>query len=169
MHPDLASLLHYARQYPGDATAYRVIADWLEENGDDDGRARARFIRAQFEMDDEPLNSRRYVELRHESEDLRREHLHDWLGKFADVPGVTGAFFAYGMMRPFLDSGVLRYGLDRLPTLADWPWVDRLVCEGPTWRAVLPRAGDLFRLRRPARAGRPRRRPVARRRHAARQ
>jgi uncharacterized protein (TIGR02996 family) len=134
MHPDLASLLRYARQFPGDVTAHRVIADWLEENGDDDDRARARFIRIEFEMAGEPLNSLRYAELRDESEALRRAHLHRWLGTYAGIPGITGVFFDYGMMRPFLDEVILRFGLAQLPKLADWPWIDRLVFEGPTWR-----------------------------------
>ena len=63
MHPDLASMLRYARQYPEDVTAHRVIADWLEENGDENGRVRARFIRVQLEMADEPFQSPRWMEL----------------------------------------------------------------------------------------------------------
>jgi uncharacterized protein (TIGR02996 family) len=139
MHPDLASLLRYARRYPGDATAHRAIADWLEENGDDDALARARFIRVQLEMADEPFQSPRWMELCQERGAQWDDHLQYWYGGFIDVPGITGAFFSYSMLRLFLDTSILRFGLDRLPSLADWNWVDRLVCEGPTWRGPAAR------------------------------
>ena len=39
MHPDLAALLAYVRAEPDDDLIRLVLADWLEENGDADGRA----------------------------------------------------------------------------------------------------------------------------------
>jgi uncharacterized protein (TIGR02996 family) len=138
MHPDLASLLHYARRFPDDDAARRVIADWLEENGDQDGRARADFFRLQLDLAAEPDPERR-DRLADEAERLRRQHLHYWLGPFVEVPGVVGARFERGMLWLELTGGVLGYGLERLAALPEWAWVEGVVCEG--WDN--PLAGEL--------------------------
>mgnify|MGYP002782208764 FL=1 len=43
------ALLTTARMSPLDDTARLIVADWLEENGDDSDRDRATFIRLQCE------------------------------------------------------------------------------------------------------------------------
>ena len=129
MHPDLASLLRYAREYPDDDTVRLVVADWLEENGDLDGRERARFIRLQLELASEKFDFLTVQQVEAEARELRLRHLHYWLGEFTEVPGVRGAEFERGLMRLRVGLGILDH-LGTLPELADWAFVDGLICVG---------------------------------------
>src|SRR5262245_1119832 len=138
MHPDLASLLLYAKQYPDDDTARLIVADWLEENGDQDGRERARYLRLQLEHAAEPRNSDRRARLDEETRALRLRHLHYWLGPFADVPGVAGGEFERGLLRLVLTGEVLSYGLERLASLPEWGWVDGVIHHGE-WKGRFPK------------------------------
>jgi uncharacterized protein (TIGR02996 family) len=50
MHPELAALLREARRRPEDDPARLVLADWLEENGDDSDRQWADLIRTEVQL-----------------------------------------------------------------------------------------------------------------------
>jgi uncharacterized protein (TIGR02996 family) len=128
MHLDLAHLLHFLKQNPLDDTARLVLADWLEENGDIDGRARAQLIRLQLRLNREPMMAARRP-LEAEIESLRLRHLHYWLGDFVGVPGVVGGVFERGLLRLRIRPAIVPEGLARLPTLPDWAWVDGLICD----------------------------------------
>src|SRR5262245_56805489 len=52
LSPDLASLLSACKETPDDDAPRLVLADWLEEHGDEEGRARAEFVRVQCHFAD---------------------------------------------------------------------------------------------------------------------
>src|SRR5262245_49577214 len=48
--PELSALLRAARENPGDVTGRLVLADWLEEYGDEADGARAELVRLQCRL-----------------------------------------------------------------------------------------------------------------------
>jgi uncharacterized protein (TIGR02996 family) len=134
MHPELLALLATARREPEDPTARLVLADWLEENGDEAGRARAAFIRAQIECSRLPAGSPVRKERERQAVALRRRHRRTWLGGLARVRGLQRWDFERGLVRLHLLDEVVDYG--GLPFLArhdGWAWVNGLICVGPAW------------------------------------
>src|SRR4051812_15377676 len=69
---------------PADDLPRLAYADWLEEQGDDAGRARAAFIRAQVERARRPVGEARWLELADREELLWEAHAERWL---AEGPG----------------------------------------------------------------------------------
>ena len=49
--PELLSLIRHAKDDLDDATRRLVLADWLEEHGDDADRARGEFLRLHVEAE----------------------------------------------------------------------------------------------------------------------
>jgi uncharacterized protein (TIGR02996 family) len=77
MNPEKA-LLKAILDTPSDDTPRLVYADWLEEQGDPAGLARAEFIRAQIEMETLPEGEPRRVTLGLRAEELLGEHGGAW-------------------------------------------------------------------------------------------
>ena len=75
---ELVGLLHAARQRPEDVTPRLIVADWLEEHGDDADLARAEFIRLQVQARLPPKTGGR-------PRALIALHAEAWLGPFADL------------------------------------------------------------------------------------
>jgi uncharacterized protein (TIGR02996 family) len=91
-----------------------VYADWLEENGDAAGAARAEFIRVQYALRDLPPDDPSRPQLEERERDLRQAHENAWLaplravcqGKQEDFTFRRG--FVEGISlhpRVFLDTG----------------------------------------------------------------
>jgi uncharacterized protein (TIGR02996 family) len=125
MHPELRALLRNARRQPEDDPARLVLADWLEEHGDEQARARAEFIRVQVRLArlhrDDPLREG----LTARANEVQQAHEGEWLGPVARLPGVIRVDCAGGLVRPSLRHEAvapwLEEEVDRLPV---WPWVD---------------------------------------------
>jgi uncharacterized protein (TIGR02996 family) len=77
---DLDSLLQAVQDRPDDDAVRLVLADWLEENGDQPSRARAEFIRTQIELARLPLFDGRAAVLHNRAQELLLEHQGIWLG-----------------------------------------------------------------------------------------
>jgi uncharacterized protein (TIGR02996 family) len=76
----LLALLRAAKEEPGDVARRQVLADWLEEHGDEHDGARAEFIRLQCERAGLPAEDPRQRALLDREEDLWARHRRAWLG-----------------------------------------------------------------------------------------
>src|SRR5262245_34838074 len=81
--PELMGLLQTARESPGDVAPRLVVADWLEEHGDEVDRARAEFVRLQCRQEEEeagytPVSNRRELE-------LHKQYYREWVGSVATL------------------------------------------------------------------------------------
>ena len=83
--PEVMALLEAAKDSPAEEGPLLVLADWLEEHGDEHDRARAELIRVQGELARLGLAPMRRVELRRRQRDLIAAHGKAWLGSLARV------------------------------------------------------------------------------------
>jgi uncharacterized protein (TIGR02996 family) len=95
--------------HPDDDTPRLVLADWLEEHGDEHAAARAEFIRVQIELAKLSKHDPRYEELARREEFLLSTHEAHWLGPLQGV--VTKAVWQRGFpqrmklgVRAFMDN-----------------------------------------------------------------
>src|SRR5262245_58437145 len=86
--------LQAIQENPRDDQVRLVFADWLEERGD----PRGEFIRAQFAVLDDNLDSARCKELTLRMHELRDEHEAEWLGPLGDLVS------EYTFRRGFIDE-----------------------------------------------------------------
>jgi uncharacterized protein (TIGR02996 family) len=63
---------------PDDDTPRLVYADWLEDNGDEQGRARAELIRVQCEVERLPPGDRRRTRLERQARAVLKKHAREW-------------------------------------------------------------------------------------------
>jgi uncharacterized protein (TIGR02996 family) len=132
---------------PDDDTTRLVYADWLEENGDEADRARAEFIRIQFEQERLPEHDARRKEVETRAAELHKAHAATWLrGAWNKwVPGV--GLFRRGFLEtieaspdslkehavallarePVTDLRLNRFDDDEAEAkeIASWPWLAR--------------------------------------------
>lgn len=80
VRPELVALLATARMSPLDDAPRLVVADWLEENGDDADQARATFIRLQCEHARKDAVGRRKRDLTAQETTLLEQYRDVWLG-----------------------------------------------------------------------------------------
>src|SRR4051794_7091525 len=78
---ELLALLEVCRREPDDDAARLVLADWLEEHGDDVARDRGRFIRFQLARPKVSEHSLEAWMFRHEEARLLHAHRTEWLGR----------------------------------------------------------------------------------------
>src|SRR5436309_3487752 len=110
------------RLNPADDAPRLVLADWLEENGDEADRARAEFIRIQCELARSRVAGRSDLEWRERS--LWWQHVETWLGPVYDAS--SGFRFHRGLAAIDLDGDRLEnVDLDALFTSPAWAWVER--------------------------------------------
>ncbi len=112
------ALLSDIKARPDDDTLRLILADFLEDHGDEADRARAEIIRAQVRGDAGPdrLHS------------LTRKHLgrfgQAWLGPVAPWVKLSGV--ERGLLCVEVPMPSLRGGLSRLPGEEAWAWVDHV-------------------------------------------
>src|SRR5207248_3386174 len=82
---------------PDEDTPRLVLADWLEEFGDEHDRARAEFIRVQCQRESLPWDHPKQKELGRAERRLRRDHVRHWLGPLFPYAG-RQAFFERGLL-----------------------------------------------------------------------
>jgi uncharacterized protein (TIGR02996 family) len=127
--PEVLALLADAREHPEEDAPRLVLADWLEENGDDSDRTRAEFIRLQCRCARLPATDPRYAEMMWRAAELPREHAWAWLAPLA-LDSWRWREFSRGLLRLCVDS---RWFLEQKPTLAEgeaWAWVAELMIQG---------------------------------------
>jgi uncharacterized protein (TIGR02996 family) len=122
--PEVLAFLRDARERPDDDTPRLVLADWLDEHGDEADQARAAHLRAQCRL--APLEERGplWEELTQEVQDLEDQHAIGWLGPLAR--GGARRMFVRGLVRLWCRA---RWLLGRPPDLAAseaWAWVEGL-------------------------------------------
>jgi uncharacterized protein (TIGR02996 family) len=82
--PELLALLQAAKDQPDDDAPRLVLADWLEENGDDADRARAEFVRLQCAWVRLRHDGPARQELQDQGQLLLNRYASDWLGPLAE-------------------------------------------------------------------------------------
>jgi uncharacterized protein (TIGR02996 family) len=83
--PELIALIDACKDAPDDDAPCLVLADWLDEHGDEHDRARAEFVRSQVsrvKLDDEDP---RWLEHYDREGELLRQHGEAWMGSLGDV------------------------------------------------------------------------------------
>lgn len=84
--PELLSLLARCKEAPEDEASHLVLADWLDEHGNESDRARAEFVRLQCAFS----RLRRYDPARDRIQaqgwSLLERHAAEWLGPLAEMP-----------------------------------------------------------------------------------
>src|ERR1051325_120601 len=75
--PEVLAFLQDIKQNPDDDAPRLILADWLDERGEED---RARFLRAQVELARRADDAPRRGELRRQERELRHRHEYTWLG-----------------------------------------------------------------------------------------
>jgi uncharacterized protein (TIGR02996 family) len=140
---ELVDLLRAARQHPGDVARRLVLADWLEEYGEESDHARAELIRIQCRLEPElsfpghqrpwvapALDAERAVLFQRQDELLTRYEA-SWLGPLREL--APNRVFHQGMV--FLDVDVQklrRRSLNRLGGTETWAWVAGVKLHGAT-------------------------------------
>src|SRR5262249_26439210 len=109
MHPELAALLREARRRPDGDPARLVLADWLEEHGDDGERDWARFLRLQAQLAAMRPYQPERAALATEAAPLLAAHEAEWLGGLADK-GAESWDFHRGLISLVLTPGAADRG-----------------------------------------------------------
>jgi uncharacterized protein (TIGR02996 family) len=135
--PELMGLLHAARQDAGDVCCRLVLADWLEENGDESDSARAELIRIQCRLEPQPLfaaprdpfvipaRSGAAAALLRRQDQLLTRHGTTWLGPLASL--VRGWDCRRGMMHLEMDArALLTRQAVQLARSEAWAWVESI-------------------------------------------
>jgi uncharacterized protein (TIGR02996 family) len=79
VRPELLALLAAVKEAPEDAAPRLILADWLEENGDEHDRARAELLRLHVAPGQAPAAGLAW-ERQERQNDLLRRHAAHWLG-----------------------------------------------------------------------------------------
>jgi uncharacterized protein (TIGR02996 family) len=133
MNDTLESLLIETRLHPEDDMPRLVLADWLEENGNQADVARAEFIRIQCQLP--RTRGRVYSDLQWQERSLWWKHVETWLGPIYDA--CTGFSFRRGLATLDLDGERMDgRDLDSLFARPEWAWVERVNCTEPSARML---------------------------------
>src|SRR5262245_57755769 len=127
--PELLSLIEAAKLAPDDEAPRLVLADWLEEHGDEHDRARAEAVRLGVERRGLSVaDEERRAAINARYSELARRHLSAWL---AGLPPLDGTASAEGgfvtlatTVRTFLSKKLA--GADP----AAWAWVEAVEVVG---------------------------------------
>lgn len=131
---ELVSLLTAARLSPWDDTPRQIVADWLEENGDASGQARAQFIRLQLKRAAKLKFGKRDRDYSRTEKHLLKDHTDAWLGGLNKLgPDEADVTFFRGLVD-------LRVSVDQLLQKASRPaleseaaaWLDEVALLGTT-------------------------------------
>lgn len=84
---DVGQALRQAIESDPEEIAHRLVyADWLDDQGDDAGRARATLIRVQYQLEQADLPAAHKAALQRQEKALLREHGEVWLGSTLRPP-----------------------------------------------------------------------------------
>jgi uncharacterized protein (TIGR02996 family) len=140
--PELCALLRAARQRPDDLAVRLVLADWLEEYGDEADRARAEVIRLQCRLEPGacPAPQGECAVLLRRQDRLLSRYATAWLGPIREL-GLTPTF-RRGMVvvEPGLDA-VSRLQAGVLDEAEAWDWVEGIELRAVSRRVLGQLAG----------------------------
>ncbi|MFQ3593166.1 MAG: TIGR02996 domain-containing protein [Gemmataceae bacterium] len=123
---ELMGLLTYARMCPLDDTPRLIVADWLEENGDQADRDRATFIRLQCEQSRYDAVGRRRRELSAAENQLLEKHQKSWLGGLMALQS-SKARFTRGLVDLFVEApNLFKQGMNAVLHSEAVGWIDEL-------------------------------------------
>jgi uncharacterized protein (TIGR02996 family) len=120
--PDLLALLVGCKADSDDAQARLVLADWLEEHGQDE---RAELIRVQVPPPGQVLAVEQHNERQARAAELEQRHAAAWLGPLRKL--VEHAWFHRGLL--YVDIPASVFGSKAETKLAQWdgwPWVESI-------------------------------------------
>jgi uncharacterized protein (TIGR02996 family) len=120
--PELLSLLQACKEEPQDDAPRLVLADWLEEHGDEHDVARAEFIRVQCQLARLPEKDPAWGALRRRERALRGAHSAAWLGHLRGE----------GRRLQF-ERGLIRVQADRCHYLCGPQWAESAGSEPFAW------------------------------------
>jgi uncharacterized protein (TIGR02996 family) len=121
----LDALQTEARLRPNDDVPRLVLADWLEEHGDETDAARAELIRIQCQLAHLRAGGRADSDLEWRERSLWWQHVETWLGPIYDAS--SGFHFDRGLATIDLEGDrVTDTRLETLFASPAWAWVERL-------------------------------------------
>jgi uncharacterized protein (TIGR02996 family) len=85
-------------EHPDDDAPRLVFADWLDDHGTEEDRARAEFIRLQCRLEVGPFTARQVLLMWARITELLRLYDAVWRAEFPDLPGVTFRRFRRGFV-----------------------------------------------------------------------
>src|SRR5262245_8389058 len=95
--PTLLGLLADCKAHPDDGRRL-ILADWLEEHGDEADRARAELVRLQVELARQPGEEPGWLDLYRRAAQLREAHQKTWLAPLAPLCEAGHADLHRGLM-----------------------------------------------------------------------
>lgn len=144
--PELSALLRAARENPTDVIGRLVLADWLEEYGDESDYARAELVRLQCRLQPEllcpgvapsvvpaVLDEPQTAGLLRQEDRLLAQARAAWLGPLRELS--LARHFRRGMLSLEVDAGQTQRLLARELARAEaWAWVEGVELRGVTGR-----------------------------------
>src|SRR4051812_40567399 len=122
VRPELRVFLEDIREHPDEEGVRLILADWLEDTGDEGDAARAELIRLQVALGRPNRHERR---LRRREAALLAEWAGDWLGPLATLS--SGWHFERGLLRLSLRaSACFDAELDRVSRTEAYAWAEAL-------------------------------------------
>ncbi len=121
---DVLAFLRECKDNPDDDTPRLVLADWLQDNGDEHDSARGDCIRAQCEAAQLALRHPHWAELQERISRLSNAHAPFWLGRLQEVPHARS--FRRGLLQLTLMARDLAAASPSLAAEEAYAWVDEL-------------------------------------------
>jgi uncharacterized protein (TIGR02996 family) len=132
--PEVLAFLRDAKDHPEDDTPRLVLADWLDEHGDEADQARAAHLRAQCRLARLKRGDPGWAELTQEVQELEDPYAIRWLGLMAK--GGPRRTFVRGLVQLRAEpTWLLGPRFDAFAATESWAWVEGLEVErhyGPT-------------------------------------
>lgn len=123
---ELLALLATARRNPLSETPRLIVADWLEEHGDESDRNRATFIRLQCELSQSEHIGRRRRRLTEAEQCLLQKWENAWLGGLAEIEDKEVGY-TRGLIDLQIDAPtLLQRGLRNVLATEQAAWVDEV-------------------------------------------
>jgi uncharacterized protein (TIGR02996 family) len=134
------ALLAAILAHPDEDTPRLAYADWLDENGDESGRARAEFIRGQIEVARLPDGDRRRAALVKRCAELERAHP-EWLAPFHQACASSGVTLEFrrgfvGRARGSVDAPAWFAAVARLCPVQELSFLKHATPDPAAWAAV---------------------------------
>jgi uncharacterized protein (TIGR02996 family) len=140
--PDLLDLLEVCKDNPDDADSRLVLADWLEEHGDEHDAARAELIRLRLSWPAPQADRAALRGYLARERALLEKHRDAWLGPIPAVLGSDGQYDGHnGLVRVRVpQKALLSDKAGELAKSEAWAWVETVTLDGFEQDAVT----DLF-------------------------
>jgi uncharacterized protein (TIGR02996 family) len=120
--PELLALLEGCKANPEDDQARLVLADWLEEHGQDE---RAALIRAQVPPPGQVFSREQLEEREALAEELQKRHANAWLGPLRRL--LQHAWFVRGLLQVHIPETLFGSEAEvKLAACDAWPWVEKM-------------------------------------------